>query len=236
MAATGSTLSWDTIGERYYETGVDKGVLYVWDSTNNTYGKGVAWNGLTSVSEKPSGAEATALYADNIKYLNLISNEEFGATIEAYTYPDEFAECDGSKAIATGVIAGQQKRKKFALSYQTKLGNDTDGNDYGYKIHIIYGCMAAPSERGYSTINDSPEAITFSWEITTTPEEVGTGFRPTACITIDASKYIENGVKKPKLVALENKLYGLVSEDPAGNDPEVPSITWIVSNFTTGNG
>lgn len=195
-----SKLVWDTTGERYYETGVKKGVLYV--QTAGAYPKGVAWNGLTAVTESPSGAEATALYADDIKYLNLMSNEEFGATIEAYTYPDEFAACDGSAALVDGVMIGQQKRSAFGLCYRTAIGNDTDGSDYGYKLHLVYGCQAAPSEKGYATINDSPEAITFSWEVTTTPVEV-TGHKPTSCITIDSTK-----VDPGKLAALEKVLYG----------------------------
>lgn len=195
-----SKLIWDQTGERFYETGVKKGVLYVQEA--GIYPKGVAWNGLTAVTESPSGAEATALYADDIKYLNLISAEEFGATIEAYTYPDEFAECDGSASLATGVMIGQQKRKTFGLSYVTTLGNDTDGADYGYKLHIIYGALAAPSEKAYATINDSPEAITFSWELTTTPVAVP-NFKPTASITIDSTK-----VAAEKLTALEAVLYG----------------------------
>ena len=199
-------LVWDQTGDRLYETGVKNGVLYVMDSKGE-YPKGVAWNGLTAVTESPSGAEATALYADDIKYLNLMSNEEFGATIEAYTYPDEFAECDGSAALATGVMLGQQKRKTFGLCYRTTLGNDTDGNDYGYKLHIIYGALAAPSEKAYATINDSPEAITFSWEVSTTPIEVE-GFKPTASITIDSTKADET-----KLAALEAVLYGSESEE-----------------------
>ena len=203
-----SILTWDQEGERLYETGVQKGVLYVRGS-DGKYGKGVAWNGLTAVTESPSGAEATALYADDIKYLNLLSNEEFGATIEAYTYPDEFAECDGSASIATGVTIGQQKRSTFGLCYRTTLGNDTDGNDHGYKLHIIYGCLAAPSEKAYATVNDSPEAITFSWEVTTTPVQV-TGQKPTACVTIDSTK-----ADKTKLAALEAKLYGSESEEPS---------------------
>jgi hypothetical protein len=202
-----SKLVWDKIGERFYETGVKKGVLYP-QGPGGTYPKGVAWNGLTAVTESPSGAEATPLYADDIKYLNLISAEEFGATIEAYTYPDEFAQCDGSAEIATGVMIGQQSRKPFGLSYVTTLGNDVDGNDYGYKLHIIYGALAAPSEKGYATINDSPEAITFSWEITTTPVSV-TGFKPTASITIDSTK-----VDATKLEALEDILYGTANADP----------------------
>lgn len=199
-----SRLTWDKTGERYYETGVKQGVLYP-IQTDGKYSKGVAWNGLTAITESPSGAEATALYADDIKYLNLISNEEFGATIEAYTYPDEFAECDGSAALADGVMIGQQKRKTFGLCYKTTVGNDTDSNDYGYKLHLIYGCLAAPSEKAYNTINDSPEAITFSWEVSTTPVNVA-GFKPTSQITIDSTKIAEG--KKAKLTELEDILYG----------------------------
>ena len=200
-----SKLVWDQTGERYYETGVKMGVLYP-QSTGGTYPKGVAWNGLTAVTESPSGAEATALYADDIKYLNLISAEEFGATIEAYTYPLEFGACDGSAEIATGVTIGQQKRTAFGLCYRTTIGNDTDGNDHGYKLHIIYGAMASPSEKAYATINDSPEAITFSWEVTTTPVSVS-GFKPTANLTIDSTK-----VDAEKLAALEAILYGSDTE------------------------
>lgn len=200
-----SKLVWDQTGERLYETGVRNGVLYI--PTAGVYSKGVAWNGLTAVTESPSGAEATPLYADDIKYLNLMSTEEFGATIEAYTYPDEFAECDGSAALVDGVYIGQQARKTFGLCYRTTLGNDVDGNDYGYKLHIIYGCLAAPSEKGYATINDSPEAITFSWEVTTTPVNV-TGAKPTASITIDSTK-----ADAAKLAALEDILYGDKSEE-----------------------
>ena len=195
-----SKLVWDQTGEKLYETGVKMGVLYLQES--GTYPKGVAWNGLTAVTESPSGAEATALYADDVKYLSLMSNEEFGATIEAYMYPDEFAECDGSASISKGVYIGQQKRKAFGLCYRTVVGNDVDNNDYGYKIHLIYGALAAPSEKGYATINDSPEAITFSWEITTTPVNV-TGFKPTASITIDSKK-----CDATKLADLEKILYG----------------------------
>lgn len=212
-----SKLEWDKTGERYYETGTKQGVLYVQDD-KGTYPKGVAWNGLTAVSESPSGAEATPLYADDIKYLNLMSAEDFGATVEAYTYPDEFAECDGSAEIATGISIGQQKRKTFGLSYRTVLGNDTEGNDYGYKIHIIYGAMAAPSERAYATVNDSPEAITFSWELTTTPVNV-TGFKPTAHLEINSTK-----VDAEKLAQLEAILYG--SED---TEPRLPLPDEIVT-------
>lgn len=212
-----SKLVWDQTGERYYETGVKQGVLYP-QATGGTYPKGVAWNGLTAVTESPSGAEATALYADDIKYLNLMSAEEFGATIEAYTYPDEFAQCDGSAALATGVSIGQQSRKAFGLCYRTTLGNDVDGNDFGYKLHIIYNALAAPSEKAYATINDSPEAITFSWEVTTTPVNV-TGFKPTASITIDSTK-----VDKTKLTSLEEILYGkdAPSNGGEGTDPRLP--------------
>ena len=196
-----SKLVWDQTGEHFYETGVKNGVLYV-QGEGGTYPKGVAWNGLTAVTESPSGAEPTALYADDIKYLNLLSNEEFGATIEAYTYPEEFAQCDGSASLGTGVSIGQQARKTFGLCYRTTVGNDTDGGDFGYKIHIIYGCLAAPSEKAYATINDSPEAITFSWEITTTPVNVE-GFKPTASIVIDSTK-----VAPEKLTAFEKIIYG----------------------------
>ena len=194
-------LTWDNTGERIFETGVKQGVLYP-IQIDGKYTKGVAWNGLTAVTESPSGAEATALYADDIKYLNLLSNEEFGATIEAYTYPDEFAECDGSAELATGVMIGQQKRKVFGLCYRTTIGNDVDGNDHGYKLHLVYGCLAAPSEKGYSTINDNPDAITFSWEVSTTPVNVE-GFKPTSQITIDSTK-----ADPTKLAALEAVLYG----------------------------
>ena len=188
-------------GKRLYETGVEKGVLYPLQSSGD-YTKGVAWNGLTGVTESPSGAESSPIYADNIKYLNLISAEEFGATIEAYTYPDEFAICDGSVELSKGVSIGQQARKTFGLCYRTALGNDIDGTDYGYKLHLIYGATAAPSEKEYATINDSPEAITFSWELSTTPVSVD-GLKPTASLTIDSTK-----VDKSKLDALESILYG----------------------------
>ena len=194
-------LVWDETSKRLYETGVKNCVLYVRNEAG-TYPKGVAWNGVTSISESPSGAESTALYADDIKYLNLLSAEEFGATLEAYTYPDEFAECDGSAELTKGVMLGQQKRKTFGLAYKTTLGNETDGNDYGYKLHIIYCCTAKPSEKQYSSINDSPEAVTMSWEIETTPINV-TGFKPTSYICIDSTK-----ADPTKLATLEGMLFG----------------------------
>lgn len=226
---------WDQTGERLYETGVDRGVLYP-QSSGGTYPLGVAWNGLTNVTESPTGAETTPLYADNIKYLNLISAEEFGATIEAYTYPDEFAECNGESALKPGVTIGQQNRKTFGLCYRTKIGNDVDANEHGYKIHIIYGALAAPSEKSYSTINDSPEAITFSWEVTTTPVNV-TGFKPTALLIIDSTK-----ADATKLAALEDILYGkdAVVADAEHNiaaaaavDPRLPLPDEIATLFNT---
>ena len=197
---------WDQTGERLYETGVKNGVLYI--PTNGVYSKGVAWNGLTAVTESPSGAEATALYADDIKYLNLMSNEDFGCTIEAYTFPNEWAECDGSASIAAGVTIGQQPRKTFGLSYRTTLGNDTEGTNYGYKLHLVYGGLASPSEKAYATINDSPEAMTFSWEVSTTPVNV-TGHKPTAHLEIDSTK-----ADKDLLAALETILYGDENTEP----------------------
>ena len=198
-------LAWDQTGERTYETGVKKGVLYP-QADGGLYPKGVAWNGLSAVTESPSGAEPNPIYADDIKYLNLLSAEEFAATIEAYTYPNEFEECDGSAEIAPGVTVGQQKRKNFGLSYRTIFGNDTENDSYGYKLHLIYGCLAAPSEKGYQTVSDSPEAITFSWEVSTTPVSVA-GFEPTASLTIDSTK-----VDAGKLAALEAILYGKDNE------------------------
>lgn len=202
-----SKIVWDAIGEHTFETGVRNGVLYLKD-VEGAYNTGVAWNGLTSVSESPEGAEATDLYADDIKYLTLMSAENFKATIEAYTYPVEFEECDGSATIANGVVIGQQSRKPFGLCYRTAIGNDTDGNEHGYKLHIVYGCQASPSEKQYSTINDSPEAITFSWEVNTTPVNV-TGKKPTATLIIDSTK-----ADKAKLTALEAILYGSESTEP----------------------
>ena len=221
-------LKWDQTGERLYETGVKQGVLYI--PANGVYSKGVAWNGLTAVTESPSGAEVTALYADDGKYLNLMSAEEFGATIEAYTYPDEFAACDGSKELADGVTIGQQARSTFGLCYKTTVGNDTEGNDHGYKLHIIYGALASPSEKAYSTINDSPDAVTFSWEVTTTPVNV-TGAKPTASLVIDSTK-----ADPTKLTSLEDILYG---KDAAGSssqavEPRLPLPDEIKTLMTAG--
>jgi energy-converting hydrogenase Eha subunit A len=197
-------LTWDQVGERTYETGVDRGVLYPIDSDTGEYTGGVAWNGLTTVTESPAGAEASAQYADNIKYLNLVSAETFGATIEAFTYPDEFAEMDGTALPEPGVAFGQQGRKVFGLSYRTRKGNDIDGTDHGYKLHLVYGCLAAPSEKAYGTINDSPEAIAFSWEVSTTPTPVAAaGLKPTALVVVDSTV-----VSASSLTALEDALYG----------------------------
>lgn len=216
-------LVWDETGKRFYETGVDRGVLYPLDEAGK-YSKGVAWNGLSTVSESPSGAEATAIYADNIKYLNLMSAEEFGATIEAYYYPDEWAECDGSVAIATGVYAGQQPRKTFGLCYRTKLGNDVDGDEHGYKLHLIYGALASPTEKSYNSINDSPDVQPMSWEVTTTPVNVE-GFKPTACIIIDSTK-----ANSTDLATLEGILYG--SAEPEA-EPRLPLPDEVVEIMST---
>lgn len=217
-------LMWDKVGERVYETGVDHGVLYIPNATG-VYNTGYAWNGLVSVTEAPSGAEANPQYADNIKYLNLLSAEEFGATIDAFTYPDEFGQCDGTASPEPGLSVGQQNRKTFGLAYRTRMGNDLAGTDYGYKLHLVYGALAAPSEKGYNTINDSPEAITFSWEITTTPVEVGTiadvEYKPTASLTVDSTK-----VDATALEELENLLYGTV-----GSDPELPLPADVIALF-----
>ena len=212
-------LKWDQVGERLYETGVDHGVLYIPDA-GGAYSEGYAWNGLTTVTESPSGAEATPLYADNIKYLNLVSAEEFGATVEAYTYPEEFGQCDGTASPTSGLSIGQQARKAFGLSYRTRVGNDVDGTDHGYKLHLIYGALAAPSEKAYATINDSPEAISFSWAVTTTPVEVS-GFKPTAQLTIDSTS-----VDAAALATLEATLYG-----SAGSDASLPLPDAIVAIF-----
>lgn len=211
-----SKIIFDNTGEKIYETGVDHCVLYVRDG--NTYQTGVAWNGITAINENPSGAEATPIYADNIKYLNIVSGEDFGATIEAYTYPDEFTECDGSAEIVAGVKIGQQTRKPFALCYRTLIGNDVAGTGHGYKLHFIYNAQAAVSAKNYKTINESPEAMSFSWEISTTPEVVE-GFKPTATVTVDSTK-----VDSQKLKALEDKIYGTESSEPT-----MPTISEIVS-------
>ena len=223
-----SKIEWDKTGEKLYETGVKNGVLYLPDESG-AYINGVAWNGLTSVKESPSGAEATPLYADDIKYLELTSAEEFGGTLECYTYPDEFAECDGSAEVAPGVIIGQQNRKTFGLCYRTTLGNDIKSNEYGYKLHLIYGAKASPSEKAYSTINDSPEAITFSYEATTTPVNV-TGYKPTASLIVDSTK-----VKPENLQKLEDVLYGKDSaaESGANNEPRLPLPDEVISIIKT---
>lgn len=213
---------WDAVSEKLYETGVDNGVVYPVDG-EGLYSKGYGWNGLTNVSESPSGAEPSPLYADNVKYLNLMSAEEFGASLEAYMYPKEFEECDGSKEIAPGIVIGQQNRKTFGLSYRTKIGNDVDGVDHGYKLHLVYGCLAAPSEKGYGTINDSPEALTFSWTLSTTPVPVEDS-KPTATVTIDSTR-----VDATALKALEDILYGTET-----NEPRLPLPAELVTMFTTG--
>lgn len=212
-------LEWDKVGEHFYETGVDHAVLYLRD-TSGKYTKGYAWSGVTSISESPSGAEASAQYADNQKYLTLISAEEFGMTIEAFTYPTEFDECNGEVEAAEGVRIGQQKRSTFGLSYRTKVGNDVDGQDKHYKLHLVYGCTAAPSERAYATVNESPEAMTFSWEISTNPENVS-GQKPTSLITIDSRE-----ADPEKLTQLEAMLYG--GED---TEPKLPSPDEVVALF-----
>lgn len=216
-------LVWDKTGERLYESGVRQGVLYPIQA-DGKYNKGVAWNGLTAVTENPSGAETTKLWADDINYLNMMSTEEFGATVEAYTYPDEFAECDGSAEIAPGVYAGQQARKMFGLCYRTVLGNDLEDRNYGYKLHLVYGAKASPSQKGYSSINDNPDAITFSWELNTTPVEIsavvnGRTLKPTACLTFDSTK-----CDKEKLAALEEILYGKDPTTSGGNDGVEPRL------------
>lgn len=232
-----SKIIWDKSGERLYETGVDHGVLYPIQSSG-VYNNGVAWNGLTAVTESPSGAEATPIFADNIKYVNLVSAEEFGATVEAYMYPDEFAECDGSVEIMPGMYAGQQTRKMFGLSYRTVLGNDTDLNDYGYKLHLVYGCLAQPSEKGYSTINDSPEAASLSWEVKTTPVAIetvigGKKLKPTSTLTFDSTKFSTTFME-----ALEEILYGKDPTTEGGSDgvaPRLPLPDEIIALFEDEN-
>jgi hypothetical protein len=217
-----TALTWDQVGDRLYETGVDHGVLYIPDA-NGDYVDGYAWNGLTTVTESPSGAESNPQYADNIKYLNLVSAEEFGCTIEAFTYPDEFAQCDGTALPQAGVALGQQDRKQFGLVYRTRLGNDVDGTSYGYKLHLVYGCQAAPSEKAYATINDSPEAIAFSWEVTTTAVPVS-GYKPVALITVDSTL-----VDPADLTSLEDLLFG-----SAGGDAQLPDPDTVIALFGAG--
>lgn len=215
-------IQWDAEGQRLYEVGVDRGVLYT--KAASGYNNGVAWNGLTAVNENPSGGEPTALWADNTKYLNLLSAEEFGATIEAYTYPDEWAECDGSKAAATGVYIGQQTRKPFGFTYRTLIGNDTDSQDHGYKIHLIYNATAKPSSKNYETVNDTPSAITFSYEISTTPVAV-TNHKPTAHLVIDSTK-----ADATKLTSFEQMLYGVAGT--SGTAATLPSPDEVIAHFT----
>lgn len=228
-----SKIVWDQVGERTYETGTKQGVLYP-QAADGTYPQGVAWNGLTSVSESPDGGDANDIYADDIKYLVLRGVENFGGTIEAYTYPDEFAECDGSAQLMSGVAIGQQPRKTFGFSYVSTIGNDTEMDSHGYKIHLIYGASASPSEKSYETINDSPEPITFSWEFTTVPVNV-TGHKPTAVITIDSTKFPpqQNGEKNEKLAALEDALYGTDAEGTGtGTSPRLPLPDEVVRLLT----
>ena len=229
-------LAWDAAGEKFYETGIDRGVLFLYNSTkvhDTNYVNGVAWNGLTQVTQSPSGAESNPIYADNIKYLDLRSNEEFGATIEAYTYPDEFAECDGSAAVADGVYISQQARKKFGFTYRTRVGNDEDGDAHGYKIHLVYGCTAAPSEKAYQTVNDSPEAITFSWEVSTEPIPVGkinnVEYRPVAHLEIDSTK-----ADSTKLASFEEMLYGqAASGSEEAIQAYMPLPAQVIAHFAT---
>lgn len=219
-------LVWDQTGERLYETGVDRGVLFVYDTEGSKYGTGVPWNGLTAVNETPSGAESNPQYADNIKYLDLYSSEEFGATIEAFTYPPEFEECDGSAELVKGVTIGMQNRKMFGFAYRTLIGNDTEGTDHGYKLHLVYGAKASPSEKNRSTVNDSPEAVTFSWEVTTTPVNVE-GFKPTSHLIIDSTK-----CDPEKLKELEAKLYG----DDSSGEPTLPMPDEVKTLMTPAGG
>lgn len=223
-------IEWDQVSERLFETGTDRGVLYPFNKTSKAYDKGVAWNGLTGVTETPSGAEPTALYADNIKYLTLMSNEDMGGTITAYMYPDEWKACDGSADLEDGITIGQQPRATFGLCYRTRIGNDTEGDGYGYKLHLIYGCLASASERAYSTVNDSPEAIEFSWEFTCTPVDVA-GFKPTAIVTIDSTK-----VDAEKLKSFEEILYGKAATSEEAHDgvlPRLPLPAEVLAHFKT---
>ena len=223
-------IEWDQVSERLFETGTDRGVLYPFNKTSKAYDNGVAWNGLTGVTETPSGAEPTALYADNIKYLTLMSNEDMGGTITAYMYPDEWKACDGSADLEDGITIGQQPRATFGLCYRTRIGNDTEGDSYGYKLHLIYGCLASASERAYSTVNDSPEAIEFSWEFTCTPVDVA-GFKPTAIVTIDSTK-----VDAEKLKSFEEILYGKAATSEGAQDavlPKLPLPAEVLAHFKT---
>ena len=223
-------IEWDQVSERLFETGTDRGVLYPFNKTSKAYDNGVAWNGLTGVTETPSGAEPTALYADNIKYLTLMSNEDLGGTITAYMYPDEWKACDGSADLEEGITIGQQPRATFGLCYRTRIGNDTEGDSYGYKLHLIYGCLASASERAYSTVNDSPEAIEFSWEFTCTPVDVA-GFKPTAIVTIDSTK-----VDAEKLKSFEEILYGKAATSEEAHDavaPKLPLPAEVLAHFKT---
>lgn len=216
-------LTWDASGEHFYETGVRKGVLYNFDKESGSYKTGVAWNGLTGVTESPEGAEPTALYADDIKYLNLMSAEDWKGTITAYTFPKEFEKCDGCAELSTGVTIGQQDRETFGFSYQTRIGNDTEGNEKGYKIHCVYGCVASPSEKAYTTINDSPEAVEFSWDVNATPVDV-TGHKPTATLVIDSTK-----ISDKALAAVEKLLYG----DTSSGTPNLPLPDAILAAIKT---
>lgn len=227
MPNTGKIV-WDAVGEHLYETGVDRGVFYEFDTTNNVYTNGVAWNGLTAVNEQPSGAEASPLYADNIKYLNLMSAEQYAATIEAYYCPDEFLACDGFVSLTDGVIIGQQPRKIFGFCYRTMVGSDTEGTAKGYKIHLVYNCQASPSEKSHATVNESPEAATLSWSISTTPVEV-TNQKPTATLEIDTTKLTDNQV-----TAIENVLYGLdASGQDAATTPRMPLPAEVATIIST---
>lgn len=236
-------LEWDKTGERIYETGTDRGVVYPFNNSTHAYDNGVAWNGLTGVTESPSGADATDLWADNMKYLSMRAAEQFGGTIEAYTYPDQFAVLDGSAELATGVMIGQQKRGTFGLCYRTRVGNDTELDDYGYKLHLVYGCSVSPSERAYSTVNDSPEAITFSWEFSSVPVNVA-NHRPTSVLTIDTSKFKGNTTLLNKLAELEQILYGTPAveadlehniEAVAAVAPRLPLPDEVAQIFTVSN-